>query len=59
MLVDMRPGAEERKECVDCGIMFTPAKPWHTKCSDCVRIPYQMDDDEDEAFSVEFHEVEF
>ncbi len=59
MKVDLRPGAEERVECIDCEIMFTPAKPWHKKCSDCIKVPYQTDDDEDEAYGSEYHEVKF
>ncbi len=34
-----------RKECEDCGIKFTPKKPYHNLCDECVAKKYDAEDD--------------
>ena len=37
-----------RRECIDCGILFTPKGPSHTRCSDCIRLLYRDEDEDNE-----------
>ena len=37
-----------RRECEDCGILFTPRGPSHNRCDDCIKTQYRGSDfDED------------
>ncbi len=46
-----------RRECEGCGIMFTPRKPNHIYCTDCIFRMYaggDYDEDDEELPEVKF-----
>ncbi len=46
-----------RIECERCGVKFTRTKPHHIYCSDCIRIVYRNEDEEED--DEELPEVRF
>jgi uncharacterized OB-fold protein len=43
-----------RRECEDCGIMFTPKKPHYIRCSDCIAAEYVNENEDEELPEVRF-----